>query len=219
MKQLKKEDLDRFIGKDMYVVVTEDRKIFRISNQFQYFAGFEQDAVQDCIYDIRALLPGLGEHLQMMKYRISCLSSFTDLCTKEFYPFIRIAGYGDLPLQEVISCRSEIIDLLSDYLYKNIMEGLPVFFLAGAKRTYIHETIDDNEMALSFYTSVRKAKQALDLEPQVYSVYARQLDKLNPYGFYSINSKLIYGIEILNGLEEARKKIRNKQKEKEGKNE
>ena len=29
MKQLKKEDLDRFIGKDMYVVVTEDRKIFR----------------------------------------------------------------------------------------------------------------------------------------------------------------------------------------------
>ncbi|MBR3251648.1 MAG: hypothetical protein IKF80_08045 [Erysipelotrichaceae bacterium] len=207
MKQLKKEDLEQFIGKDMYVIVTQDKEVFRINNQFQYFAAFETEPLQDYIFDLKGTLPGLSEHLQIMKYRIEGLWSFTDLCTKNFYPFIRIVGYGDLPLQEIVQYRDDIVEMLTNYLHDNIKQGLPAFYLAGANKTYIHETIDGIEMNLSFYTTVKKAQNSFELKPSVYSLYARQLDKLNPYGFYSINSKMIYGIEILGALAAARKMI------------
>lgn len=207
MKQLKLKDLEEFIGKDMYVIVTDNKQVFRINNQFQYFAGFDTHAVQDHIYDLRSTLPSFAQNLTIMKYTIHDISSFTDLCTNDFYPFIRIVGYGDLPLQEIIKCRDDVVKMLTSYLQENILNGVPVFFLAGVNNTYIHETIDGIEMALSFYTTIKRAKSSMDLKPRVYSVYSRQLDKLKPYGFYSINSKLIYGIEIKSALAEARKQI------------
>ena len=212
-KTLTLEDIKNYRGKTGYLIVSGNTgSLIRKNNQYEYFIGFDKQQTYDYMKELKAVLPkDLKKNLKIMPVRINDESSFNMLCRPQYSPYIKIIGQGDLPLNEIVKVRDEIVNKIRLDIIDNVEADEPIFWTyISPERTLYNKKIKNKLVTYCLYTSMPKNEMLEDywVRMPIYFDDIWNNAPVNPF-IYSVDNELVYGEEICTALYKVEDDLKN----------